>query len=115
MGGDFIFVYYPDVKLQKKAVIEPLTILSLAFLQNVSFSMVSRARNRDSTSYHLITSIISNTIWFLCFRELVLGEFGIALIVPYIIGTCIGSIYGTKLSMKIEKLIGATADGHISK
>ncbi len=40
-----------------------LTILFLAFIQNVSFTMVSRARNRDNMYYHAICSVFSNGTW----------------------------------------------------
>ena len=96
-------------------MIQILTILALSFLQNVTFSMTSRARNRNSTSYHLITSIGSNTIWFLCFRELVKDNFGLSMLLPYIVGTAIGSIVGTKISMKIETFLDANADGHLKQ
>lgn len=92
-----------------------LLILVLSFFQNVSFSMVSRARNRSSTTYHLLTSIVSNTVWFLCFRELVTGGFDAAMLAPYIIGTCAGSLVGAKISMRIEALLDASADGHLKQ
>ena len=90
-----------------------LTILGLAFAQNVSFSVVSRSRNRDNLTYHLIASVFSNGIWFLTFRQLVLSEMSVSLFVPYTIGTVCGSLCGAKLSMLIERLIGASADGHL--
>ena len=38
---------------------------------------------------------------------LVKADLSIWLIFPYIIGTVTGSVFGAKVSMKIEKLIGA--------
>jgi hypothetical protein len=35
------------------------------------------------------------------------------LFVPYCIGTVTGSIIGVKVSMFIERLLGASADGHL--
>lgn len=84
-----------------------LFILSLAFIQNISFSMVSRSRNRDNMTYHAICSVFSNGIWFLTMRELVVADLTIFLIFPYVIGTVAGSIFGAKISMHIERLIGA--------
>ena len=69
--------------------------------------MVSRSRNRDNMTYHAICSVFSNGIWFLTMRELVLADLTLWLIVPYIVGTVSGSIFGAKVSMRIEKLIGA--------
>lgn len=92
-----------------------LKILFLAFIQNTSFSMVSRSRNRDNMTYHMIASLFSNTLWFLTMRELVLADLVWWLMIPYAIGTVAGSIYGAKLSMRIEKWLGASADGHLNK
>lgn len=92
-----------------------LKMLALAFIQNVSFSIVSRSRNRDSMRYHIIASFFSNTIWFLTFRELIKGDMNFILFIPYVIGTMAGSVWGVKVSMWIENKIGATADGHVKK
>ena len=90
-----------------------IKILGLAFIQNISFSIVSRSRNRDNKKYHIIAALFSNSIWFLTFRELILGEMNYILFIPYVIGTVIGSTYGMTISMKIEKYLGASADSHL--
>ena len=84
-----------------------LTVLSLAYIQNISFSMVSRSRNRDNMTYHAICSVFSNGIWFLTMHQLVVADLSLILLLPYVVGTVAGSITGAKVSMKIEKLIGA--------
>ena len=84
-----------------------IIILILAFFQNVSFTMVSRSRNRDNMTYHAICSVFSNGLWFLTMHQLVVADLSYWLAVPYIIGTVSGSIFGAKVSMKIEKIIGA--------
>lgn len=91
-----------------------ITIMLLAFVQNVSFSIVSRSRNRDNMTYHLIAAIFSNGIWFLTFRQLVTADMSFALFVPYTIGTVSGSLVGQKISMWIERLLGASSDGHLT-
>ena len=90
-----------------------LIILGLAFVQNVSFSIVSRSRNRNNMRYHLIAAGFSNGIWFLTFRQLVRGDMNFILFLPYMVGTMIGSVCGVKISMFIERLLGASADGHL--
>jgi len=90
-----------------------LKILTLAYIQNISFSIVSRSRNRNNLKYHMLAACFSNTIWFLTFRELVRGDMNFLLFLPYVIGTVAGSLTGVKVSMWIEKLIRAEADGHI--
>ena len=96
-------------------ILNMLTILGLAFVQNVSFSMVSRSRNRDNVRYHIITSLFSNSIWFLTFRQLVLADMSIKLIPFYVLGTVIGSVSGVKISMFVERILHASADGHIRR
>lgn len=92
-----------------------LTILGLAFIQNISFSIVSRSRNRNNMKYHLIAAFFSNTIWFLTFRALIKGDMNFILFMPYCLGTMCGSLCGVRISMFIEKLLGAEADGHLKK
>jgi uncharacterized membrane protein YfcA len=84
-----------------------LTLLALAFVQNVSFTMVSRSRNRDNMTYHALCSVASNAVWFLTMRELVLADLTWWLIIPYVVGTVSGSLFGAKVSMRIEHMIGA--------
>jgi len=91
------------------------TIFALSFAQNISFSIVSRSRNRNNMKYHLIASFFSNTIWFLTFRELILADMSWSLFIPYAIGTMIGSVTGAKISMRIEKWLRATSDAHVVK
>jgi len=43
-------------------------------------------------------------------RELVLADLTYYLLLPYITGTVAGSLFGAKVSMKIERIIGAKAD-----
>lgn len=92
-----------------------IKIFALAFVQNISFSIVSRSRNRNNKQYHIIAAIFSNSIWFLTFRELILGEMNWMLFIPYVIGTVVGSTYGMTISMKIERWLGATSDGHLKE
>ena len=90
-------------------------MLLLAYIQNVSFSIVSRSRNRNNIKYHLVASVFSNGIWFLTMRELVTANMTLLLFIPYTIGTVAGSITGVWLSMKIEKVLGAYSDDHLTK
>lgn len=89
-----------------------VTIAILAFVQNVAFTLTSRSRNRDNLTYHTITAIFSNGIFFLTFRELILADMSWLLFVPYIIGTVSGSLFGAQIAFRIERLIGARADVH---
>ena len=92
-----------------------LIVLWLGFVQNVSFSLVSRSRNRDHMQYHIWAATASNAVWFICMRELVKSELAIDLLIPYVVGTVSGSVYGMKIAMWFEKRLGASADGHLKK
>lgn len=39
----------------------------------------------------------------------------LVLLLPYTVGTVAGSLFGVKVAMKIEQLLGATADGHVNQ
>lgn len=82
-------------------------LLVLSYIQNISFSIVSRSRNRNNMTYHSIASVFSNLIWFVTMRELVIADLNWGLLVPYVIGTVAGSVTGAKVSMWIEEKIGA--------
>lgn len=90
-------------------------IFALAYAQTITFSLSSRARNRDHMKYLFWTTVCSNLIWYLCFRELVLNEMSLFLLFPYTAGTTFGALSGVKVSMFIEKKINASADAHLSK
>lgn len=84
-----------------------IKLITYAFVQTMAFSLVSRARNRDHMGYHAIASVMSNGIFYLTFRELVLADMSWQLFIPYLIGTVTGSLYGARVAMKIEQLLGA--------
>lgn len=89
-------------------MINELFLCGLAFVQTTSFSVVSRARNRDNMTYHAVASVASNLVWFATFQQLaVVHEFGWSAAPWYVTGTVLGSLFGAKLSMKIESILGA--------
>ena len=81
-----------------------VVMMFLAFAQNVSFSIVSRSRNRDSMKYHLVASVFNNGVWFLTFKYLaIVNQMDWMLFIPYTVGTVTGSVTGQAVSMWIEK------------
>jgi len=90
-----------------------LKIVVLAFIQSVVFSVFSRSRNRDNLAFHLATALISNGIWFMFMRELVVSDMPLLLFVPFVIGMSFGSVFGMKVSMFIEHRLQASADRHL--
>ena len=86
-------------------------LLALAYIQNISFTMVSRARNRNNHWYHAYASVFSNGLWFATIGVIIqtqLESLNLWLAIPYIAGTVAGSLTGAHISMWIEKKIGAT-------
>lgn len=98
---------------QHHMLLSMLTLMGLAYVQSVSFSLVSRSRNRNNINYHIIASIFSNGVWFLTFRELVTADMNLALFIPYTVGTVTGSVSGVKVSQWIEKKLHAESDSHL--
>ena len=90
-----------------------VAILALAFLQNVTFSIVSRSRNRDHRWFHVSASLLSNVTWFLTFKQLLAVELSWAIFPAYISGTTLGSEWGRVISMRIERALFARSDAHV--
>lgn len=95
-------------------MITHITLAALAFAQNTAFSVVSRSRNRNNITYHVIASVFSNGIWFLTFRQLVASDMTLTLFPAYCLGTVLGSVFGVKVSMRIERLLRAESDSHLT-
>lgn len=81
-------------------IIQILKMLGLVILQNASFTLVSRARNSSSILYHTIASVLSNGIWLLVIRQVVLNLNNWVLMVAYLVGAVIGSISMHYVAMK---------------
>lgn len=79
---------------------EILIMFLLVVLQNASFTLVSRARNSQSLLYHTIASVLSNGIWLLVIRQVVLNLDRIDLMITYLIASVAGSIGMHYLAMK---------------
>jgi hypothetical protein len=72
-----------------------MTVIYMAgmtFLQNASFTLVSRARNSDSIAYHAGASVLSNGIWLLVIRNVVTHLDSTQMMVGYLIGAVAGSL-----------------------
>ena len=81
-------------------IIDILQMLGLVILQNASFTLVSRARNSPSILYHTIASVLSNGIWLLVIRQVVMNLDNWILMVTYLFGAVIGSISMHYIAMK---------------
>jgi hypothetical protein len=63
----------------------------------------------------MIASVFSNGVWFMTFHQLVLNQMNFVMFVPYTFGTVSGSLTGAKVSMVIERWLGADSDDHLAK
>jgi len=101
--------------MQAWNVIWPIALMMImAFCQNVSFSIVSRSRNRNSVAYHRIAAIGSNVTWYITAKFLIVTQhMSWLLMVPYTVATVYGSTTGQQISMWIEKKLKLTADSHL--
>lgn len=87
-----------------------LILAVLSGSQQLVFSMVSRARQRNNVLYHTISSIFSNAVWFLTFRQLQVEKWTPELYIPYALGGTAGSVTGVGVSMGIEKALHIESD-----
>ena len=89
-------------------------MMVLAFVQNVSFSIVSRSRNRDNVAYHRIAAVFSNGVWFVTMKYLIdVKHMSWLLFIPYTVATVYGSTTGQQISMWVEKKLNLSSDGHL--
>ncbi len=96
---------FPDIPFW-----ESLPLMALAFVQNAAYSLQSRAGNRTSNLYHFIAAVFATTVFFVSLTYLIHLKVTLHVLLVYILGTMLGSVYGTKLSAFIERGIGAVAD-----
>ncbi len=94
--------------LPDKRLISIITALALG--QQIAFSLVSRSRNRNNLTYHLIASVFSNGVWFLTFRQINSHNWNWGNYPPYAAGGAMGSITGVGISMNIEKSLNITSE-----
>jgi len=81
-----------------------LAMFGLTILQNASFTLVSRARNSGSISYHAGAAVLSNGIWLLVIRQVVTSLNSTPTMLAYLAGAVLGSVAMHYVSMRwIEK------------
>jgi len=95
--------------------IASLGLYAVCIAQNTAFSLTSRSRNRDNQWYHAGAAVGSNGVWLFTMKYMIDLGFEFWIFIPYVLGTVTGSLVGVQIAMWIEYLIGARADGHLSK
>lgn len=84
-----------------------VVMMVLAFLQNTSFSLSSRSRNTNSTKYHKIAALLSNSVWFITSKYLIVDQhMSWLLFIPYTIATVEGSVMGQRIAIWVENRLG---------
>jgi hypothetical protein len=85
-------------------MIDVLIMFGLTVLQNASFTLVSRARNSSSILYHGSAAVLSNGIWLLVIRQVVMNMNSTTLMLTYLCGSVTGSVFMHWIAMRfIEK------------
>lgn len=77
-----------------------LKIFLLVFLQNASFTLVSRARTGNNMWYHMFASVLSNGIWLLVIRQVVLNLESPGFQLSYLVGAVSGSVLMHYIAIK---------------
>jgi len=85
----------------------------LAYGQNIAFALGSRARNRNSALYIVLTTILGTLALFFVWRVLIVQGMPLELFAPYTAATVLGSITGARISMMIERFFGIKPDDHV--
>lgn len=79
----------------------PYALLFLTtVLQNASFTLVSRARNTKSLTFHALASVLSNGIWLLVIRQVVNNLDSASMMLTYLVASVVGSISMHWISMR---------------
>lgn len=88
-----------------------LLVMSLAYVQNTTYSLQSRSANRNSNAYHLVAAVAANFAFFWSLRLLVRNDLPIVLLAPYVFATILGTLHGNSISIKIESTLGLSPEG----
>lgn len=78
-----------------------LVLFLLTVLQNASFTLVSRARNSKSLAYHAGAAVLSNGVWLLVIRKVVLNLDSWVMMGTYVAGAVAGSVLMHYLAMRV--------------
>ena len=82
----------------------------LVVFQAMSFTFISRARNRNHVGLAMFASLFSNTAWILVFREIVMNVHDFWIYPTYIVAMALGTWIQMKLSMRIEARLKSKSD-----
>ena len=87
-----------------------LFLVLIAYVQNVSYGLQSRAGTRSSNAFHAFTAVLASLVFFVTLRYLYRDQMSLMLLPTYMFATVFGSLHGNIVSRRIEKLIGAGSE-----
>ena len=90
-----------------------LIVIGLGILQNLFYTLSSRAGNRSNNWYIAITGICSGLAFYVSAIYLFSKDMPAVLFIPYILSTSLGSAIGSFFSMLIEWVNGLRPDAHL--
>lgn len=85
-------------------------LVVIAYVQNVSYGLQSRAGTRSSNAFHAFTAVLASLVFFVTLRYLYRDQMSLTLLPTYMFATVFGSLHGKVVSQKIEKHIGAKTE-----
>ena len=85
-------------------------LVLIAYVQNVSYGLQSRAGTRNSNAFHAFTAILASLVFFVTLRYLYQGQMSLMLLPTYMFAAVFGSLHGNVISRRIEKYIGAKTE-----
>jgi hypothetical protein len=100
--------------ITSKDLLQSFYVAALVFGGGVSFSLVRRSRNSDNTTYHIFAFLFDSFLWFLLYRNLNLNGLALVLFPAYSLGSITGGLTGQKVSEWLERLLGTSADAHLT-
>lgn len=108
-------LYILGVMIMAQAVSNPnlsfwysvLFLVTIAYVQNISYGLQSRAGTRSSNAFHAFTAVLASLVFFTTLRYLYREQIPLMLLPAYMFATIFGSLHGNVVSRIIEKRIGA--------
>lgn len=86
-------------------------LVGIAYVQNISYGLQSRAGTRSSNAFHAMTAVLASLVFFVTLRYLFKDQqMSLTLLPTYMFATIFGSLHGNIVSRRIEKYIGAQTE-----
>lgn len=110
-----IDIVYSGFNLTADQTKSLLVVVGLGFLQNLFYALNTRAANRSDNWYIAVTGILSGITFYISAAYLFSKDMPMALLIPYVLSTSLGSTIGAFFSMIIEWARKLKPDAHLGK